>query len=267
MPIHPTAIIDPRAEIDPGATIGPNCVIDENVRIGPGCRLYQNVYVTGWTEIAADCELHPGVIVGHAPQDVKYSGQRTYCRIGRGTVLREYVTIHRGTTPESQTVVGEECFILCGTHVGHNCAIGDRVTLINNTLLAGHVQVAERATLGGAVGVHQFVRIGELVMIAGCARVVQDIPPFTLIGVDGHVSGLNRVGMRRAGMTREEIDEVRTAYRILYGPGGSFRAAVDRLAQSTRSAAAEKILEFVQGDSKKGIAGRSRRRTKSAEDD
>ena len=215
MPIHPTAIIHPKAELDSTADVGPYCIIEGHVRVASGCRLHQGVYLTGWTQIGEDCELHPGVVVGHEPQDIKYKGERSYCRVGRGTILREYVTIHRGTIPDSETVVGEDCFLLVGSHVGHNCTVGDGVTLINDVLLAGHVEIGNRATIGGGAGIHQFVRIGELAMFAGNARVIQDIVPFALVGPEGRVAGLNRIGLRRAGISRDEVHDIRMAYRLL----------------------------------------------------
>ncbi len=260
MAIHPTAIIDSAAELDSSVDVGPFCVIDGNVRVAAGCRLYQGVYLTGWTEIGEGCELHPGVIVGHAPQDIKYGGERSYCRVGRGTILREYVTIHRGTIPDSETIVGEDCFLLAGAHVAHNCRVGNRVTLINNVLLAGHVQVGDGATLGGGAGVHQFVRIGELVMIPGAGRVGQDVLPFALLDTQGHVAGLNRIGMRRAGMSREHMQQVREAYRLLFSLGLSLPNAVDRLAEEPPSPPRERLLAFLRGESKQGLAGRVRRR-------
>jgi UDP-N-acetylglucosamine acyltransferase len=258
VPIHPTAIVDPKAELDSSVEVGPYCVIDGHVRVGTGCRLYHGVYLTGWTEIGENCILHPGVIVGHAPQDTKYGGERSYCRIGKNSVLREYVTIHRGTIPESETVVGHDCFLLAGSHVAHNCTVGNHVTLINSVLLGGHVTVEDRATLGGMVGIHQFVRIGELAMIAGCARVVLDIVPFAMVAVDGRISGLNQVGLRRLGMPKDHILELRGAFRTLFGRGRLFNDSVKRLAETAESPPAKRLLRFVTAESKRGIAGRSR---------
>jgi UDP-N-acetylglucosamine acyltransferase len=256
--IHPTAIIDPKAELDGSVIVGPFCVIDADVKVGAGCRLYQGVYLTGWTEIGPGCELHPGVIVGHAPQDTKYAGERTYCRIGRGSILREHVTVHRGTTPESETLVGEDCFLLAGTHVAHNCVIGNRVTLINNVLMGGHVHIADGVTVGGAGGIHQFVRIGELAMLAATGRFVMDVVPYALTDTRGKIAGLNRVGLRRAEMPREEIAELRNAYRILFGQRRPFRQAVEHLAGNVGTPAGRTLLDFLQADSKRGIAGSSR---------
>jgi UDP-N-acetylglucosamine acyltransferase len=266
MPIHATAIVDPHAEIDSSVAIGPYCVIEGHVRIAAGCRIYQNVYLTGWTHIENDCEIHPGAVIGHAPQDIKYAGAKSYCRIGRGSILREYVTVHRATTPEGETRIGEDCFILCGAHVGHDCRVGDRVTLINDAKLGGHVQLGDRVTIGGGAGVHQFVRVGELVMIAANARAIMDVPPFALVNAAGKIAGLNRVGMRRAGMPREELEDIRDGYRLLYGRGLAFRQAVEEFARQVRTVAGRRLLEFLQAESKRGIAGSSRRRREAPDE-
>lgn len=260
MNIHPTAIVDRRAEIDHTVEVGPYCVIDAHVHVAAGCRLMHGVYLTGWTHLEPNCILHPGVVVGHEPQDVKYKGERTYCRVGEGTILREYVTVHRGTDPESTTTIGRNCFLLATSHVGHNSTLGDNVTLINAVLLAGHVQVGDRATIGGDAGIHQYVRIGELSMIAGTARVTMDVPPFTLIDAAGRVAGLNRVGIRRAGYTPAETKAIRDAYRVLYRPGARFRDVVPELVASADRAPApvQRLVQFLSAPSKRGIAGRSR---------
>ena len=261
MPIHPTAIIDPKAELDSSVTVGPYCVIEGQVRIAARCRLYQNVFVTGWTQIGEDCELHPGVIVGHAPQDSKYSGQRSYCRIGRGTVLREYVTVHRGTVPESETIIGEDCFLLAGSHVAHNCMLGSRVTMINNALLGGHVELGDRVTLGGGAGIHQFVRIGELVMVCGQARVTMDLLPFAVVDVGGRIAGLNRIGLRRAEMPPDHIRSIRDAYRVIFEPGLSRWQAISRLEAAPVTPPLEQLLRFFRADSKRGLSARARSKT------
>ncbi len=258
MAIHRSAIIDASAQLHDTVNVGPNCVIDGNVRIGPRCRLYQGVYVTGWTQIEADCVLHPGAIVGHEPQDTKYGGERSYCRVGRGTILREYVTVHRGTIPESETVIGEDCFLLAGSHVGHNCRVGNRVTLINAALLAGHVEVHDGAILSGGAAVHQFVRIGQLVMVSGLARVTMDLIPFSLVDPEGRVVGLNRVGLRRAGFPSDQIRDLRLAYRTLFGQGVPFRQATEQIVESAESPLVRRLADFLVADSRRGIAGAAR---------
>ena len=258
MPIHPTAVIDRKAEIDSSVEVGPYCVIEEHVRVAAGCRLYHGVYLTGWTEIGEDCVLHPGVVVGHMPQDIKYTGERTYCRVGKRAILREYVTIHRGTIPESATVVGDDCFLLAGSHLGHNCTVGNGVTLVNHALLGGHVTVGDRATFGGGVGVHQFVRVGELAMVAAGTLVRMDIVPFAMTNRTGNIAGLNTVGLRRAEMPREQVLELRRAYRTLFGRGAAFRESVERLAASAESPPVQRLVRFLQAESKRGISGRAR---------
>ena len=260
MAIHPTAIIDPKAEIEGSVDVGPYCVIDADVHVAAGCRLYQGVYLTGWTTIGENCVLHPGVIVGHEPQDADFRGDRSFCRIGRGTILREYVTIHRGTIPESETVIGEDCFLLGGSHVAHNCALGNRVTLINHVLLAGHVEIGDEATLGGNAAVHQFVRIGELAMIAGNGRVLMDVPPFALTDTEGRVAGLNRVGLKRSGMSREDIHAIREAYRVLYSAACTPRDAAEKISREGDDAPVARVLvAFLRGKSRRGLAGRPKR--------
>lgn len=259
MAVHSTAIIHPKAELAAGVEVGPFCVIDADVRVSAGCRLFQGVYLTGWTEIGENCTLHPGVIVGHEPQDTKYHGERSYCRVGAGTILREYVTIHRGTIPESETTVGEGCFLLAGSHVAHNCSLGKQVTLINNVLLAGHVEVGDRVTVGGGAAIHQFVRIGELAMIAGQAHVRMDIAPFALVDVHGKIAGLNRIGLRRAGIPHDEITELREAYRRLFGSGIPFREAVAQVCATAKTPSGKRLANFLQSVSKRGLAGGSKK--------
>lgn len=258
MPIHPTAIVASGAQLDETVDIGPHCVIDQHVNIAAHVKLYQNVFVTGWTHIDEGCVLHPGVIVGNEPQDTKYKGERSYCRIGRDTVLREYTTVHRGTIPDSETVVGAECFFLTGSHVGHNCVVGDRVTLVNGSMLGGHVEVGSGAIISGGVGVHQFVRIGDLVMITGPGRVTMDVIPFSMADTEGRIVGLNRVGLKRAGVSFEEIRTLREAYQTLFGRGALFRQAVANLADQEPSPLVRKLVHFLQQPSKRGVAGRRR---------
>lgn len=258
--IHPTAIISPQADLDPTVEVGPYCIVDAHVTVGPNCRLLHHVYLTGWTTIDECCTLHPGVVVGHEPQDLKYKGERSFCRIGARNIFRENVTIHRGTTPESATTVGDDCFLLVGSHVGHNCTLGHRVTMVNNALLAGHVEVGDRVTLGGGACVHQFVRIGRLAMIGGMARVPMDIMPFAMVDARGKVAGINSVGMKRAEIPREDIHEIRRAYRLLFSHAARFREGIDRLRAELATPAGRHLVEFLSAESRRGHAGPSRQR-------
>lgn len=256
MAIHPTAIVDRKAELDETVEVGPFCVIDAYVKVHAGCKLHQGVYLTGWTDIAEGCILHPGAIVGHEPQDTKYQGERSFCRIGRDTIVRENVTIHRGAVPGSQTEVGKSCFLLAGSHVAHNCILGDRVTLTNGVLLGGHVKIGDGTNIGGGTAIHQFVRIGEGCMVAGLSAVTMDIIPFAMVDRTGKIAGINRIGLRRAGVNRTDIHQVREAYRTLFGLGLPFKEAVDRLANEADLGFAARIVQFLRAESKRGIAGR-----------
>lgn len=260
MSIHSTAIVHRDAVIDETAEIGPYAVIDGAVRIGPNVRVYPHAYITGWTKIGAGSEIHPGAIVGHAPQDVAYTGAETYCKIGEKTIIREGASIHRGTDAGSTTVVGNRCFIMAGAHVAHNCVVEDDVTMVNTAALAGHVHVGQRAFIGGGAGIHQFVRIGSLAMIAGHAAQSMDAPPFLLLDVKGRCVGVNSVGMRRAGLTREQRQDVKRAYRILYRSGRPFREAVEALADEVATDAGRNLLEFLRQPSRRGIAAGHRSR-------
>lgn len=233
-------------------------MIDGDVRIGANCKLYHQVYVTGWTEIGEGCVLHPGVIVGHEPQDTKYKGERSFCRIGQQTILREFVTIHRASGEDLETVVGDRCFLLGGSHVGHNSKVGDDVTLVNNVLLAGHVTVQDRVTMGGAAMAHQFSRIGELAMVSGFAPVHMDIIPFALTDLRGKIAGVNRVGLKRSNLSEDEISEIRESFRTLFRSGMGFGEASVAVVEKVKTPAGKRLADFLGAESKRGIAGSSR---------
>lgn len=256
MPIHPTAIIDKEAHVPATCDIGPHVVIEGPVKLGEHVKVYPNAYLSGWTEIGDRVQIHPGAVVGHLPQDFHFGGERSYCKIGAGTIIREFASIHRGTQPESWTLVGENCFILGYAHIGHNCELGNGVKLYNCGALAGHVTVGENSIVGGYGLVHQFARIGEYVMIGGGTRITKDIPPFMKALHESKCVGYNSIGLRRAGkFSKDEIDEARLAYRILYHTDKPFRSAVEEFAGQAKTATGKRVLEFVTGTSKLGIAG------------
>lgn len=256
MPIHPTAIVDDQAQVAASADIGPHVVIEGPVKIADDVKVYPNAYISGWTEIGAGCEIHPGAVVGHLPQDYHYGGERSYCRIGARTIIREFASIHRGTQPDSCTTLGEECFILGYAHIGHNCELGDRVKVYNCAALAGHVTVGANAILSGYSLIHQFVRIGEYVMLAGGSRLTKDLPPFFTAVHESECSGYNAIGLQRAGtFSTEEVCEVKEAYRLLYRSGRLFRDALEELRSLVRTKTGRAILAFLDADSKRGIIG------------
>lgn len=255
MSIHPTAIIDNKAQIDPTAEIRPYVVIEGEVKIGPKTIVYPQAYISGWVEIGANCQIHPGATIGHVPQDLHFDGSRSFCRIGDGTIIREHASIHRGTQPESETVVGKNCLLMAYSHIGHNCVLGDEVKIANMTALAGHVVIGKGAFISAYVLIHQFVRIGEYAMIGGGTKVTMDLPPFFTCAHENECAAVNVVGLRRAGFTREEITEVREAYRLLYRSGKTFRAAVEELAARVQTPAGTRLADFVATRTKRGICG------------
>jgi UDP-N-acetylglucosamine acyltransferase len=253
------ALVDKKAQIDSTAQIDPYAIIDGPVQIGPGTHVYPNAYISGWVEIGQDCEIHPGAVIGHLPQDFHFEPCRSYCRIGDRTVVREFASIHRGTQPESATVIGKGCLIMGYSHIGHNCTLGDNAKLYNMSALSGHVEVGEHAIISGHSGVHQFVRIGRYVMIGGASRAIKDVPPF-FMGLGEHECvGVNLVGMRRAGFSSEQIADARQAYRVLYRSGAAFSNAVAQLAEIVSTNVGRQILEFVSSPSKRGFATRPQR--------
>lgn len=255
MPIHASAQIDRQAEIDPAADIGPNVVVDGPVRIGAGTKVYPNAYISGWTTIGANCQIHPGAIVGHLPQDFHFSGERTFCEVGDGTIIREFASVHRGTQPESKTIVGNNCFLMAYSHVGHNCDIRDGAKIYNCAALSGHVEVGANAIVSGYSLLHQFIRVGELAMIGGGSRIGMDVLPFMMVMGESECIGINAIGMRRAGYSAEERTAVKEAYRTLYRSPQTFRKACETLRGQAQTACTKRIVEFVSVASKRGFCG------------
>lgn len=253
MAIHPTALIDAGADVDPTAEIGPYCVVESGVRVGARTRLRSHVVLCRGARIGADCDLHPFVVIADLPQDLAHGGGASYVEIGDGCILREHVTIHRGTETDSTTRIGSKCYLMAGAHVAHNCQVGDEVIMANAVLLAGRVTVGRKCFLGGNAGVHQFVRIGEFAMIRGLDAVFQDVAPFMTMAKNS-VIGPNVVGLRRAGFTAAERHELRTLYKSIFRSGGSFRQAVAAAAGKAQSAPAKRFVEFLSQPSKRGYA-------------
>jgi UDP-N-acetylglucosamine acyltransferase len=199
-------------------------------------------------------------VVGNVPQDRDYAGERTYCVIGDRTIIREGASVHRGTGAETSTIIGNDCMLMATAHVGHNCRLGEGVIVTNGSMLGGHVSVGDGANVSGRVAVHQFVRVGELVMIAGLTRLTMDVPPYFLCSGDSTCVGINAVGLRRAGMPADQIQDVKQAYRILYRSGLPFREAVARLGERVTTDAGRRIIAFVRAESKRGYCAGARRR-------
>jgi UDP-N-acetylglucosamine acyltransferase len=264
MSVHPTAIIDPLATIDSTTTVGPYAVIDGPVRIGPGCRIASFAVIVGNTEIGAGCAIHSHAVIGDLPQDRAFEGKKSFCRVGENCTIREGATIHRGSAADTETVIGPGCLLMTNSHVGHNCEIGPDVTIISGALLAGYVRVGARATISGNAAIHQFVRIGELAMVSGLAKVVKDVPPFFMTDRDGAVVGENRVGLIRAGLTPQERQEIKAAFRAIYRAGLSHHSAIEYLTSYISSDAGLRLLAFLNETSTRGLSRDAHRLKRAA---
>ncbi|NJN76745.1 MAG: acyl-ACP--UDP-N-acetylglucosamine O-acyltransferase [Synechococcaceae cyanobacterium RL_1_2] len=215
--IHPTAIIHPSAQLAADVSIGPYAVIGEDVSIGAGTTVASHAIIHGPTEIGQENKIFPGAAIGLDPQDLKYKGDRSYVRIGDRNTLREYVTVNRATHEGEETRIGNDNLLMAYVHVAHNCIIENQVIISNSVALAGHVKIESRAVIGGIVGVHQFVHIGKMAMIAGMTRIVRDVPPFMLVeGSPAKVRTLNMTGLKRANISSEELKLMKQAFRHLY---------------------------------------------------
>ncbi|HWN98295.1 MAG TPA: acyl-ACP--UDP-N-acetylglucosamine O-acyltransferase [Blastocatellia bacterium] len=250
MSVHPTAIIDSTSSLEAGVAIGPHAVIEASTQIGEGCELRAHSVIKRFTTIGANNIVHEGAILGGEPQDLGFNECESYLRIGVSNSFREGVTVHRGTQPGSETVVGSHCFIMVCAHIAHNCRVGDRVIIANNVALAGYVDIEDGAFLSGGVVVHQFCRIGRLAMIGGNSKIVQDCLPFVVTdGVPGRAHGLNVVGLRRAGFKSSEIQRLKEAYRILLRSGLGLEAALSRMADLD-DALVNELIQFVRGSAR-----------------
>jgi UDP-N-acetylglucosamine acyltransferase len=259
MPIHPTAVICPAAEIAPSAEVGPYVIVDGPVRVGPDCRIASHAVLIGATSIDAGCRIHSHAVIGDLPQDRAFAGDDSGVEIGPECVIREGVTIHRGTGAGSRTVIGPRCLLMTNAHVGHNCVLSEEVTLISGALLGGYVEVGAGAVISGNAAVHQFVRIGELAMISGLGKIVQDIPPFFMTDREGALVGVNRVGLLRSGFSSLERAELKNAFRIVYRSGMGRDEALKVLEVSITTEPGRRLMTFLRSPSRRGIAGGSRR--------
>jgi UDP-N-acetylglucosamine acyltransferase len=229
--IHPTAVVDPKAELGARVSVAPYTIIGPDVRIGEGSEIGAHVVLEGRLSIGARCRIGHGAILGGVPQDFKYrEGVPVGVRIGDDTAIREYATIHRATREGEDTRVGAHCLIMASSHIAHDCVVGDHVIVINYAGLTGHVVVEDYATVGGLSGIHPSARIGAFAYIGGCSKVLQDVPPFVMVdGSPATARTVNVVGMRRAGIDAAARRQVKTAFRVLYRSRLAPRSAVARI--------------------------------------
>ena len=246
MNISPHAIVSPGAKIGQDVKIGPFCVIDEDVVIGDGCVLESHVMIKNGSILGNANHLYEGAVIGGLPQCVGLGDEVGQVIIGNGNIIREHVTIHRAIKEQDATEIGDDCMLMVNVHIAHDCRVLNNVIIVNNAMLAGHVTVGNRAFISGAVGVHQFCRIGAFAMVGGQAHIVRDVPPYvTVDGLTSQVVGLNKIGLRRAGFSVEEIKTINKAYHLLYGSGLPWREIIKKMEEEHKSGPGLEMARFI----------------------
>ena len=252
--IHPTAVIDPKAELSAGTTVGPYCIIAAGVVLGEKCCLQHHVTLVGPMWAGRENRFYAYCSIGQQTQDLKYAGEPTYLEIGDGNTFREFCTVNRSTKSDGKTRVGNRGNFLAYSHIGHDCTVGDSVVFSNNGTLAGHVEVGDHAVIGGLTAVHQFCRIGRFAITGGCSKIVQDVPPFLIAdGNPAEIRGINLVGMERAGFPPESVKAIKEAFRLLYRSKLNTRQAIEAVRKEIeRREEISQLLEFIE-KSQRGI--------------
>ena len=255
--IHPTALVDSTAEIGCGVEIGPYCVIGPGVRLGDRTRLESNVVIEANTTLGADCRVMSGAVLGGEPQDYKFRGEQSYLIMGRGNIIREYVTIHRASGDGESTVIGDDNMFMAYCHIGHNCKLGSGITMANMVGISGHTLIEDKVVFGGIVGVHQKVRIGKLAMVGGFSKVVQDVPPFAMAdGRPMRVCDLNVIGLRRNGVGPKVRSDLKQAYKLLYRSNLNVTQALEAIENEIEpSEELQYLLDFIR-NVRLGFGGR-----------
>ncbi|MGE0085745.1 MAG: acyl-ACP--UDP-N-acetylglucosamine O-acyltransferase [Desulfococcaceae bacterium] len=251
--IHPTAIVDSRAELGADVKVGPYTIIRENVIIGDRCEIGPHTVIDPFVSIGPDCRIFQFASIGAAPQAIKFKGEETWLKIGRGTLIREFVTINRGTEfGGGITEVGEENFLMAYCHIAHDCKTGNRVIMANNATLAGHIIIEDGVTIGGLTAIHQFVRVGAFAYVGGKSAVVKDIPPYVIAAGDrATLHGLNSVGLKRMGMSDSTLSSLKKTYRIIFRVGLTVKEAVERVkAEVEQIPEVIRFIEFIQSSSR-----------------
>jgi UDP-N-acetylglucosamine acyltransferase len=254
--VHSTALVADGARLGADVVIGPYSIIGPKAVIGDRTRLLSHVLIEGATEIGPDCTVHAFAVLGGSPQHLGYRGEEVRLQIGARNIIREHVTMHTGTPlDKGVTVVGSDGLFMVGCHVAHDCVVGDRVVLANNAALGGHVRVGDFVFVGGLVGVHQHTRIGRYAFIGASAMVTKDVIPFGSVwGNHAHLEGLNLVGLKRNGFTREVINELRTAFRLLFADEGTFQERIeDTVRDHGSSPEVMEIIDFIRADASRPL--------------
>jgi UDP-N-acetylglucosamine acyltransferase len=250
--IHPTALVDKRAELGREVEVGPNTIIGPDVVVGDHTRIGANCLIDGWTTIGPRCRIHHAAVVGGEPQDFKYRGERTYVRVGEGNIFREFVTIHRATGEGNETRIGDRNFFMAYVHVAHNCTIGNETVIANSANMGGHVRVDDCATIGGVTPIHQFVRIGRYSIIGGGSRIPMDIAPYVKVaGNPARVNGLNTIGLQRHGFSPETRLVLKQAYKLIFRSNLNVSQAIERLRSEVKPIPeVAHLIDFIEGSTR-----------------
>jgi UDP-N-acetylglucosamine acyltransferase len=243
--IHPTAVIHPKAKLDASVEVGPYAVIDANVELGANCVVGPHAYLTGITKIGVGNRFYASCVIGGPPQDLKHKGEPTQLIIGDRNVFREHVTVNCATKPEEATVLGSDNFFMAGAHIGHNCSVGNHVIMANTSMLGGHVTVQDRALISGSCLVHQFCRVGTLSIMQGGSAISKDLPPYTMAYEVNKICGLNVIGLRRAGISAGERQELKRLYRALFRGDKNLGDAVAAARETFTRPSAKVMLDFI----------------------
>ncbi len=252
--IHPTAILGDQVTLGEDVTIGPYTIIEDDVIIGDHTVIESQARIGTGTRMGKSCRVHHSAVVGTEPQDLKFHGEKSTCHIGDRTVIREFATVNRGTADRQKTIIGTDCLIMAYAHVAHDCWLGDHVILANSANLAGHITIEDWVIIGGVVPVHQYVRLGAHCMIGGGFRVPKDIVPYSMAaGYPLKIAGLNRIGLERRGFTKQQLEPLHKAFRLLFRSKLNTTQAVQRIREDVEETAEVRhLLEFIES-SERGI--------------
>ncbi|NQS96985.1 MAG: acyl-ACP--UDP-N-acetylglucosamine O-acyltransferase [candidate division Zixibacteria bacterium] len=253
MKIHPTAIIDPGADIAEDVEIGPHTIVESDVVIGEGCRIASSALIASGTRLAAGIKVFHSAVIGTIPQDLKFAGEYSTAEIGENTVIREFCTVNRGTADTGKTTVGENCLLMAYSHIAHDCRLGDQVIIANAVNMAGHVTIQDFVIIGGMTAIHQFVNIGLHCMIGGMFRITKDIPPYCIAGGwPVKYENVNSIGLQRRGFSTETRNAIKDAYRLIYHSGILRKEALIQLEGGEMIPEVKNIVEFYR-KSQRGV--------------
>ncbi len=247
MKIHPTAIVDPQAELGEGVTVKPYAIIEADTQISDNCIIGAYAVIRGGTILGAGTEVHTGAVLGEPPQDMKYKGEPTQLVIGQNNHIREFVTMHRASGEGNSTRIGDNNLLMAYSHIGHNAVVGSNIIMANNVGVSGHCVIEDYVNIGGIVGLHQYITIGTMAMVGGFGRVVRDVPPYTIAeGIPARPRGINVRGLQRQAMSTEQITALNQAYRLLFRSDLNVSDAIARiLAESEPTPEVQRLADFM----------------------